>query len=149
MSTETIVVTDAVVLSPDGKKVLLGKNVKNAHVLKGWILPGGKLKKSETLEECTRREILEETGVRIRIESNRIMAFVGSSSMNGVVPETYVIVGFLAHAESEKLKKSEELKDLKWFPWDKLPDDLYPDSKTQIMTLLLDVPKKKHGMKKS
>ena len=146
MSTETIVVTDAVVLSPDGRKVLLGKNVRNAHVLTGWILPGGKLKKSETLEECTRREILEETGVRIRIESNRITAFVGSSSMNGVVPETYVIVGFLARAESEKLEKSAELKDLKWFPLNGLPDDIYPDSKHQIM-LLLPAMMKKRGMK--
>lgn len=129
---ETIVVTDAVVLSPDGKKVLLGKNVRNAHVLKGWILPGGKLEESESLEECTVREILEETGVRIRIDSH-IATFVGSASLNGIVKETYVIVGFLAHAESEKLEKSSELQDLKWFSLKALPEDLYPDSKRQIL----------------
>jgi 8-oxo-dGTP diphosphatase len=138
---EPIIVTDAVVISPDGSKVLLGKNVKNAHVLVGWILPGGKLEKSETLEECAVREIFEETGVRIKIDSH-IATFVGSASINGVVEETYVIVGFLAYAESEKLEKSPELKDLKWFPLEALPDDLYPDSKRQIILAL-----KKRGIK--
>ena len=132
---ETIVVTDAVVFSPDGTKVLLAKNVKNAHILTGWIIPGGKLERSESLEECLVREIFEETGVIVNIESH-LATFVGSASMNEIVEEVYVIVGFIARASSETLSRSSELSEAAWFRLNEMPKDLYPDSKYQILLAL-------------
>jgi len=46
-------------------KVLLGKR-KNSHGDGTWAFPGGHLEFKESIEECARREIFEETGIRIR-----------------------------------------------------------------------------------
>jgi len=48
----------------DGR-FLLGKR-KNTHGEGSWCLPGGHLEFNEELEDCARREVLEETGVKIK-----------------------------------------------------------------------------------
>ncbi|MDN3505744.1 MAG: NUDIX domain-containing protein [Simkaniaceae bacterium] len=45
----------------DGK-ILMGKR-KNAHGDGNWGFPGGHLEFFETVEDCTKRELLEETGL--------------------------------------------------------------------------------------
>ena len=46
-------------------RVLLGKR-KNAHGAGTWAFPGGHLEFNESIEACARREVLEETGIRIK-----------------------------------------------------------------------------------
>ncbi|MFH1749531.1 MAG: NUDIX domain-containing protein [bacterium] len=46
-------------------KVLLGKR-KGAHGEGDWSFPGGHLEFNEKLENCSIREVEEETGIRIR-----------------------------------------------------------------------------------
>ena len=58
------VAVGVVVLSPDHSKVLLIKRGKPPEQGR-WSLPGGGQELGETLEECARREVLEETGVTI------------------------------------------------------------------------------------
>jgi 8-oxo-dGTP diphosphatase len=47
-----------------GNRVLLGKR-KNAHGSGTWAFPGGHLEFNESIEACAKREVLEETGIRI------------------------------------------------------------------------------------
>src|SRR5689334_8488809 len=52
----------------DGDRVLLVR--RSREPLKGqWSLPGGLVKLGERLTTAVRREILEETGLRVRVES--------------------------------------------------------------------------------
>jgi 8-oxo-dGTP diphosphatase len=48
-----------------GNRVLLGKR-KNAHGSGTWAFPGGHLEFNESIEACAKREVLEETGIRIK-----------------------------------------------------------------------------------
>ncbi len=45
-------------------QILLGKR-KNAHGDGTWAFPGGHLEYGESIEECARREVLEECGIQI------------------------------------------------------------------------------------
>lgn len=47
------------------RKILLGRR-KNAHGDRTWSLPGGHLEFNEELEQCAKREVVEETGINIK-----------------------------------------------------------------------------------
>ena len=53
------------VIVTKNSRVLLGKR-KGAHGEATWCFPGGHLEFREKLEDCAKRETLEETGVKIK-----------------------------------------------------------------------------------
>ncbi len=56
----------AAIIERDGK-VLIAQRAKNDSLLGKWEFPGGKVETGETLEECLRRELLEELGIRAEV----------------------------------------------------------------------------------
>ncbi|MFW9967517.1 MAG: NUDIX domain-containing protein [Candidatus Thorarchaeota archaeon] len=52
----------------DGERLLLVKR-RNDPYKNRWVLPGGFVEYDETVEYAAAREVLEETGVQIRLES--------------------------------------------------------------------------------
>ncbi len=56
----------AIVLSPDRSQFLLQRRVKEDPYHGFWELPGGRMRMGETVEDCLRREVHEEAGIRIR-----------------------------------------------------------------------------------
>lgn len=53
-------------------KLLIGKRSSNVPFTGLWEFPGGKLEKGETLEECLKREWLEELNLNIVIDTKLV-----------------------------------------------------------------------------
>ena len=54
---------DAVIFDSPGEKVLLTRRTDNGR----WCLPGGAMDPGESAAECCAREVLEETGLIVRV----------------------------------------------------------------------------------
>ena len=107
----------------DGK-VLLGQR-RSAHGQNTWGFPGGHLEKNEEIEDCARRETLEETGVKVK--NVRLGPFT-----NDVFKETekhYVTLFVLADYESGEVqvREPDKMEEWKWFSWgrENLPQPLF------------------------
>jgi 8-oxo-dGTP diphosphatase len=109
-------------------KILLGKRhedpEKASSQLKGagtWTMPGGKLHFGETFEEGAKREVMEETGIKI-IKVNVIC-------VNNDMVETahFVTIGLLSEEfEGEsKVMEPDEITEWQWFDLNHLPSPLY------------------------
>ena len=108
----------------DGERLLLGRQASWApnrwSVLAGFVEPG------ESLEQTVAREVLEESGVRVRdcqYLGSQPWAFPGS-----------LMLGFIARAEPDAPIVGDELEDARWFDrdavraglardWQQAPDD--------------------------
>ena len=49
----------------NGDRLLLGKRI-STYSVNSWQFPGGHLEFGETVEQCARREVMEEAGISIR-----------------------------------------------------------------------------------
>jgi NAD+ diphosphatase len=89
----------------DGTRLLLGRQKPWAprrwSVLAGFVEPG------ESLEQTVAREVLEESGVRVR-ESRYV------ASQPWPFPGA-LMLGFIALAEPDEPQAGEELEDVRWF----------------------------------
>lgn len=95
-----------IVLVTDGDRVLLGRQsgwpAGRYSTIAGFVEPG------ESLEDAVRREVLEETGVRIGAMSYQ-------SSQPWPFPRS-LMLGFHAEAETTEIRLGDlELEDARWF----------------------------------
>jgi len=94
--------------------VLLGKR-KNAHGSGTWAFPGGHLEFNESIKECARREVSEETGIRIKNlrygpYSNDIFAGEGKHYVT-----LFVIADY--DAGTPLVKEPHKCENWAWVPW--------------------------------
>ncbi len=97
-----------------GNRVLLGKR-KNSHGAGAWAFPGGHLEFNETIEGCAEREVMEETGLRVK--NVRRGPFT-----NDIFTEEnkhYVTLFVMAdHASGEpEAKEPDKCEKWVWSPW--------------------------------
>ncbi len=99
-----------IVAITDGERLLLGRQAawppRRYSTLAGFVEPG------ESLEQTVVREVFEESGVRVR--SSRYLAsqpwpFPGS-----------LMLGFIAQAEPDEPRASDELEEARWFTRDQI-----------------------------
>ena len=106
-------VVGALAFHPDGKRILLVKASRG--FTKGmWNIPGGFVTYAETPEDAMRREMEEETGVRLRLEK-----LLGVFTQKFGSP--YYMRGhmYLAHATNTDLRlQMDEIADAQWFDLD-------------------------------
>ena len=100
-----------------GGKILLGKR-KGAHGDGEYAFPGGHLEYTESFEDCARREVGEECGIKIKNIQFQLLA-----NLTMYAPKHYVHVGLLAEWESgePELLEPERSESWGWYDLDELP----------------------------
>lgn len=87
--------------------------------LGAWALPGGFLQPDEELDQCARRELLEETGV----DADLLLHFGNFSATDRDPRERVISVAYLALLASDELRleASTDAAQARWFAMDDLP----------------------------
>jgi len=117
------------------EKILMGKR-KNAHGEGNWSFPGGHLELFETAEECTKRELLEETG----LATNAVTLGPWKEIFFTKEKKHYInlycfITDFEGEVENKEPNKNEYWQ---WHPVGALPEPLFmPIQKITETTSLL------------
>lgn len=102
------------------KFLLLKIRSKSAHGGSLLEIPGGKVKKCEYFDEALKREFLEETGLKINIESlfNVIRNDYVACKTKEDIKSIQLIMNVTC--KSDKVKISDEHDDYGWFSFDEL-----------------------------
>ena len=119
-----------VIIIKEGK-ILLAER-KGSHGENTWASAGGHLEFGETLEECARREVLEEFGIRIQR-----MTFLCVSNVIAY-DRHYVDFEFLGdiNIQSPKIQEQDSFTNLQWFSLSELPNPLFEPVRIAIDSLL-------------
>ncbi|MCC7117948.1 MAG: NUDIX domain-containing protein [Anaerolineales bacterium] len=94
--------------------------------LRGWFMPGGGLKRGETLEQAARREAREETGAELGA-----LTLMGAYTNFADWRTDHNLV-FVCRDFKIIGTPDQEIAELKTFPLDQLPADLWPGHSRRI-----------------
>jgi len=97
---------------PDGRVLLVDQPYTT-----GWSLPGGDIKRGETVRDALARELREELGVRLDVPTPRLAAQRPQDRWVTFVAELDVDDRIADAARPQ----SAELRRVEWFPPDSLP----------------------------
>lgn len=105
-----------------GNRVLLGRRLAS-HGAGTWQFPGGHLEFGESIEECARREVLEETGLTVSSlqfgpYTNDVFAAEGRHYI------TLFMIAFDLGGMVE-VREPHKCAEWAWFDWATLPQPLF------------------------
>ena len=100
-----------------------------------WGYAGGAVELYESVEDAARRELLEETG--LAAHTLELFTILSGPDMAYTYPNgdqvSMIAVVYLCKAYSGVLRGQEaEVKQLRFFPWDELPEDIFPPERAAI-----------------
>ena len=111
----------------DELRFLLIKNKRSAH----WGFPKGHMEQGETPEQTAIREVLEETGIHIRILPD--FSYKSDYTIQGKVEKSVII--FLAGTKDvQTIIQREEIDDYIWLAYDRAVEMLRFDNDKMILT---------------
>lgn len=117
-------------------KVLIGQRKKGKDLEFFWELPGGKLEQGETLEECLKRELLEEMDLKIEV-GNFFMKTRYEYDFGA-----FVINAFYATTQSFDIPKICEHEQVLWVDPENLTKYRFPPADIPIIEAFLNTLKK-------
>ena len=110
-----------VMLIKDGQVLL----IRHTYI-KGWFMPGGGVKRSETLEQAARREAREEVGAELQD-----LSLLGAYTYFGRWKSDHNIV-FFSDQFTANGKHDREIAEARFFPLDNLPADTEPGHRLRL-----------------
>lgn len=116
-----------IVIQDDKQRILLQKRSD----FKVWGLPGGMAEPGEDILSIIKREVEEETGLRVL--NAKPFGFGSSPSLetfiypNGDQAQHFVLNFFSRRFEGTAKVADDESLDVEWFPIDQLPEDILPN----------------------
>lgn len=112
------VTSDCVIFGFDGVaiKVLLIQRGIEPYKDK-WAFPGGFMQIDETVEECAKRELEEETGLK----TTSVEQFYTSSDVNRDPRERVITVAHYALVRLEEVKGGDDAMSAQWFAMNEIP----------------------------
>jgi 8-oxo-dGTP diphosphatase len=114
------------------RKFLLKKANRGISIGK-WNAPGGKFEDDETPEQCARREVLEETGLRVSdLFYHGVLSFVMRGGRR-----VYMRAHLFSTRKMEGRARSGEEGPVRWFPVDRPPyDEMWEDDQYWLPLML-------------
>ncbi len=114
------VTTDCVIFGFDGKELNILLVERGVEPYKGlWALPGGFLKMDETVEECARRELKEETNVsNVFLEQFHTFSAVDRDPRDRVITVAFYA---LVKPDDYEVIGGDDAANARWFEQNELP----------------------------
>ncbi|AUV88388.1 nucleotide triphosphate diphosphatase NUDT15 [Vibrio campbellii] len=111
----------ATIIRRDGA-ILLGERI-GSHGANTWATPGGHLELGESIEDCAKREVLEETGLIV----DSIEKFTFTNDIFEKEGKHYVTLFVVASSASgePQVTEPDKCKQWKWCRLDDLPEPLF------------------------
>ena len=81
-----------------------------------WSLPGGLVELGETTSAAAQREIAEECGIDVRLAGVAGVVDRVTRDETGRVRYHYVLVDYLAYAESDRVIAGSDAAEVQWVP---------------------------------
>ncbi len=96
----------------EGRILLVKRGIEPSRGL--WAIPGGTLKLGETLRECAAREILEETGITIKVGDCVYVFDFFERDDSGKIKFHFVVVDFAGQYLSGEPKGADDAAEARW-----------------------------------
>ena len=112
-------------------KILIAQRKRGKDLALYWEFPGGKLEKGETLEQCLKRELLEEMGLPIEIDKF-FMQSVYEYEFG-----SFAINAFWAHSTTDKIPLLSAHEQYKWVLPQEMSNYKYPPADAPIVEQLI------------
>jgi 8-oxo-dGTP diphosphatase len=114
----------------DGDRVLLARRASPPNLGK-WVFPGGKIEPFESIREAARRELREETGLRIEVENQ-----IGALEIIRPPEEHRIIIYSWARRLGGTAVAASDVSELRWCSKDEVAKLDLSDIVTEVARLI-------------